>query len=190
MQLEELEAGSTALVRGPGRDRRSFCLRHLATAERAAAVVLPADPAGTVEAYDRAGGGAPLTVVLDGAADGPPLEGRDVHTVGVEGGSLPAVGEATLGTLEAGESAPPADRLWVAGLPSLLERASVQQAYRLLYVLSKHVQRVDGVALYALDGAVDRKTAGILGRPLDYEVTVEPGSAPEVRALAERSGGT
>jgi hypothetical protein len=190
MELEALDAGSTALVVGSEAERRAFCLRRLATAERAAAAVLPSDPAGTVDAYDRAGGGAPLTVVLDGAVEGGTVatDGRDVRTVEVDAASLPAVGEATLGTIEADGSTAPADRLWLAGLPGLLERASVQQVYRLLYILSEHVRRVDGLALYALDRSVEPKTARILRQPLDYEVSLETGADPAIRTLPGRAG--
>jgi hypothetical protein len=188
MQLEELEAGSTALVVGPRRERRSFCLRHLVTAGRTAVAVLPSDPSGTVEEYDRLGGEAPLTLLREeGTVDGPADEVPGVRVVDVAADSLPAVGEATLGTLEADESGDPADRLWLAGLPELLERASVQQVYRLLYVLSKHVRKADGVGLYALDESVEPKTARILCQPLDYEVTLAPESTPEIRTLAGRS---
>jgi hypothetical protein len=185
MQLEELEAGSTALVVGPRRERRSFCLRHLATAGRTAVAVLPSDPAGTVGEYSRLGGKAPLTLLQGEEPAGEPAEEPPgVHVVDVTADSLPAVGEATLGTLEADGPGDPADRLWLAGLSELLERASVQQVYRLLYILSKHVREVDGVGLYALDGSVEPKTARILCQPLDYEVTLAPESAPEIRTLA------
>lgn len=49
IQSGELGAGSAVLVLGPRRSRREFCLGHLATAERTAAVVLPPDPAGVIE---------------------------------------------------------------------------------------------------------------------------------------------
>ena len=189
MQMEELEPGSTALVLGSRRDRRAFCLRHLAKAERSAAVVLPADPLGTAKDYNQLGGEAPLTVVLEGGeqADEGPIVASDVHAVDVNARSLPAVGEATVETLESGGTNPPADRLWLAGLPRLLERVSVQQIYRLLYILSKHVRQVDGIGLYALDASIDRKTARILRQPLDYEVTLASESDPEIWALAGQS---
>ena len=184
MQREELEPGSAGLVVGPAEARRSFCLDRLSTADRTAVAVLPADPAGTVEGYRRAGGEAPLTVIAgDATADAGRFEGDDVRAVDVDGASLPAVGEASLATLETDGPTPPADRLWLADLSGPLERTSVQQVYRLLYVLSEHVERVGGVGLYGLDTSVDGKTAGILGQPLDYEVTVRPDGAPTFRSL-------
>jgi hypothetical protein len=184
----ELEAGSTALVIGSRHDRRTFCLDHLATAERTAAVVLPPDPGAVIEEYERLGGEAPLTVVLDESTGTPPTD-PGVHTTTVDAGSLPSVGEAALGTIETDGTGPPADRLWIAGLPDLLERASVQQVYRLLYILSEHVRRVDGLGLYGLSASTEQKTVRILRQALDYEITLEPGSDPETRTLAEPSTG-
>lgn len=187
MRSEEFEPGTTALVLGSRCDRRSFCLGHLATAERAAAVVLPADPVGVIEEYERLGGEAPLTVVADETADRMPADDPDVRTVTVDADSLPSIGEAALGTLGSDGPEPPADRLWIAGLPHLLERVSVQQAYRLLYILSEHVRRADGLGLYGLEESVEPKTVRILGQALDYEITLAPESESETRVLAERS---
>jgi hypothetical protein len=190
MQREELEPGAAALVVGPVEARRSFCLDRLSTADRSAVAVLPPDPAGVVEGYRRAGGEAPLTVVArDATTEAGRLESDDVRVVDVDAASLPAVGEAALATLGADGPAPPADRLWLADLSGPLERTSVQQVYRLLYILSEHVERVDGVGLYGLDPSVDGKTTGILVQPLDYRVTVRPGGAPTFGSLAGRVDG-
>ena len=185
----ELEAGSTALVIGSRHDRRTFCLDHLATAERTAAVVLPPAPGAVIEEYERLGGEAPLTLVLDESTGTPSTEIAGVHIATVDAGSLPSVGEAALGTIETNGADPPADRLWIAGLPDLLEGASVQQVYRLLYILSEHVRRVDGLGLYGLSASTEQKTVRILRQALDYEITLEPGSDPETRTLAEPSTG-
>jgi hypothetical protein len=189
MGPEEPDAGSAALVVGSRHDRLTFCLDRLATAERTAAVVLPPDPGTVIEEYERLGGEAPLTVVIDESADTIPTDGAGVHTTTVDAGSLPSVGEAALGTIETDGADPPADRLWIAGLPDLLEGSSVQQVYRLLYILSEHVRRVDGLGLYGLSESTEPKTVRILRQALDYEITLEPGSDPETRALAEPSTG-
>jgi hypothetical protein len=186
----ELAPGSTALVVGPARVRESFCARELARADRAAAAVLPADPAAVVDAHRRAGGAAPLTLVVDEFSTASAAGGeQELRTVAVDAASLPAIGEAALGTLEGNAGDRPADRLWVADLSGLLDGASVQQVYRLLYILSKHVRKDDGVGLYGLDPSVEPKTARILRQALDYEITLEPDDEPEIRTLAAAADG-
>jgi hypothetical protein len=113
--------------------------------------------------------------------DGGLTAGSDTTCIRINRRSVPAVGEASLAVL-AGEESPPVDRLWLATPPTSFA-TDLQEAYRLLYVLTQRIREQGAIAWFVLDSQTNQKTRRILGRAVDYEITVEEHDTA-VRSLA------
>jgi hypothetical protein len=132
----------------------------------------------------------PLHVVdcTGGVADAEDLDVPSDTSVTVSDRGLPAVGEAAVEAL-AEEPPPRVTRLCLDSISTLVSLASVQEVYKLLYVLARQVRARRAVAFYTWDGSVENKTTRILGRALDYRVTLDTPDGPTVRSLPGRSSG-
>lgn len=146
-------------------------------------------------AFDRFGDGEGTTAVVSAAlsaetvlsvADGPlrivdcsgqtppdDAVGFDAP-VTVAGRDVPAVGEAAVRVLD---DAPPPVALCLDAVSAVVERSSVQQAYKLLYPVAERVRAHDARAFYTWSGPVEAKTLRILSRPLDDTVRLDAADA-------------
>lgn len=174
---DAVSPGTTALVIGSSQRRRDYCRHSLGTANQAAAVVLP-ETSADIETV-QASGGAPVHQVV--VTDRELTAGSDTTCIRIDSRSVPAVGEAGLAVL-AGEESPPVDRLWLATPPTSFA-PDLQKSYRLLYVLTQRIREQGAIAWFVLDSQTDQKTRRILGRAVDYEITVEKHDTA-VRSLA------
>jgi hypothetical protein len=181
------EAGTNVLVVGETDGAAlEFAVSRLLAAGGPVTVVSTDLPAASVAAVPVADppDGASLHVVdcteeaSAAVPDGPAVE----TTVAVEPGDLPSVGEATAAALD-GDGTPPPVGVCLDSLSSLVTRSSVQQVYKLLYVLSRRVRSRDAVAFYTWDGPSTDKTLRILGRTLDYRVSLDAPDGPRVSPL-------
>jgi hypothetical protein len=195
---DPFEPGTNLLVEG-GRagEALEYCLSRLTEGPGPVAVVstdLPASTVtGTLPATRDGGDGArrPLVRVVDCTGRAPDVDDLDVPAgarVDVASRDLPAVGEAAVAALGDGPE-PPAAGLCLDSVSTLVERATVQGVYKLLYVLARQVRARGAVACYTWDGPAAGKTARILGRALDYRLSLDASDGPAVRTLAGRSGG-
>jgi hypothetical protein len=195
---EPFESGTNVLVVGErAGEALEYCLPRLAAGPDPITVVStdvpPSTVAGTLPG-GREGSDGPdrptLRVVdctgraADGDDGGVPAGTR----VDVASRDLPAVGEEAVAALADGP-APAAAGLCLDSVSTLVERATVQDTYKLLYVLARQVRARGAVACYTWDGPAEEKTRRILGRALDYRLSLDASDEPTVRPLPGRSGG-
>ena len=93
-------------------------------------------------------------------------------TVTVAGGDVPSIGEATVRALD---DATDPTGLCLDPVSAVVKRSSVQQTYKLLYLVAERVRALDARALYTWTGPVEEKTLRILARPLDDVVRLDTG---------------
>lgn len=151
-----LEPGTNALVvGGPDSDALEYGLGRLADLDGRVTVV------STDTTPD---------AIADLADDTSPGYAASVDVVDCRDADLPMVGEATVAALDAD---PTPSGLCVHSLSTLIERTSLQQVYKLLYIVADRVRSHGTVAFYTWDGETDPKTLRILGRALDYHLFLE-----------------
>ena len=90
----------------------------------------------------------------------------------VAGSDVPSVGEATVRAL-ADATAPVG--LCLDSVSTVVERSSIQQAYKLLYLVTERVRSLDARAVYTWSGPIEERTRRILARPLDDVVRLGAG---------------
>lgn len=103
------------------------------------------------------------------------------------GQDLPSVGEATVETVE-GAGPTTLSTVHLGSVSTLVARSTVQQVYKLLYMVADQVRTSGLVAFYAWDGPSEAKTLRILGQALDRRVSLEGRGEPTVRSSTEWSG--
>jgi hypothetical protein len=193
--------GSNVLVAG-GADGEplEFALSHLLPAGGRSVVVAtdlpPATVAGVPAASPPPGTDASLRVVDCTGGDAPAPPDPPVPTVVTAAAAdLPSVGEAATAALDGtggdgDDGGPPATAgLCLDSLSTLVERATVQGVYKLLYLLSRRVRARDLRAFYTWDGPTPEKTLRILGRPLDYRVALDAPAGDRVVPVDGAGGG-
>jgi hypothetical protein len=172
-----VDPGENVLVVGDGSTPLRRGLAALDAAGATPTVVstdLPA--ASVVAAHDEAcGAGSPAVVDCSGetaASDANALDAR----VGVAGRDVPSVGEATVAALD---DAPPDAGLCLDAVSTVVARSSVQQAYKLVYLVAERVRAREVRAVYTWNGPAPEKTLRILGRALDDTVRLDPDAVVE-----------
>lgn len=166
-----------------GGDCLPFCLDRLDGAD--CRLVVSTDlPAGQVVTLAGERGKESSLRVLDCIGDTGPaikVDGAPGTTVSVPGPGVAAVGEAAVAALDDAEGAA---GVCIDSVATFVDRSSVQQAYKLLYVLAQRVRRGGHRAFYTCEGPADARTLRILGRALDYRVSLDGADGPTVRSLA------
>lgn len=175
-------SGANVFVEGPPERTEAFCTRQFEQAERAIAVAAPT-PSDLRSTLETEADGSALTLIGPSASDEPAT--GVTTTVEVEDRTLPALGDAVLDALE-GDGTPPCDVLWLTALERLLNWGSVQNVYKLLYLLGRRVARSDALGVYSIDPSVDARTRLILGTPLDFRVTFDEDGTPHVQRIEAR----
>jgi hypothetical protein len=100
----------------------------------------------------------------------------DTHSrqITVAGPDLPSVGEATIAAIgQHQRGSTPLAGLCLDSVSTLVERASLQQVYKLLYILSERVREQNLVAFYTWNGPTDEKALRILDQTLDECVSID-----------------
>lgn len=181
MTEREFGPGANVLVVDQdGGDALPFCLDRLGGDGR---LVVSTDlPAGRVVPLAAERGEAPLHV-LDATGDTDPSvdAGAPGASVTVTGPGVAAVGEAAVAALDEADGA---TGVCVDSVATLVARSSVQQAYKLLYVLAQRVRGRGHRAFYTWEGPAEARTLRVLGRALDYRVSLDGADGPAVRSLA------
>ena len=77
--------------------------------------------------------------------------------------------------------------VYLGSISELVARATVQQVYKLLYVVAQQV-RTRGLAFYVWDGPAEAKTLRIIGQALDQLVALDSRGDPTVHPPTEWSG--
>ncbi|WP_247005490.1 DUF7504 family protein [Halorientalis litorea] len=173
-------------VDGTDRGTLQFSLSHLQKFDRRLLVSLDIAPKQLVQLATDADDESPTTV-LDCTADSEPLLASEipaetsVRNVEPETAS---VGEATIGALDQLPDGTTAG-ICVHSVPTLVERSTVQKTYKLLYVLAQRVRRDGHLAFYTWNNPTETRNLRILGRALDYRVTLDEADEPTVRSLVE-----
>lgn len=93
-------------------------------------------------------------------------------TLTVVGSDIPSVGEATVRALD--DTTTPVG-LCLDPVSAVVERSSIQQAYKLLYLVAERVRSLDARAFYTWNGPIEERTRRILARPLDDVVQLGAG---------------
>jgi hypothetical protein len=169
--------GENVLVVGEGTAPLRQGLSGLVVAGAPPTVVSTDLPARAVlEAYD--GTDPPVVVDCSGETTASDATALDA-TVRVGGTDVPSVGEATVAALD---DAPPDGGLCLDAVSTVVARSSVQQAYKLLYLVAERVRAREVCAVYTWNGPVPEKTLRILRRALDDTVRLDPDEAPAVEA--------
>ena len=95
-----------------------------------------------------------------------------------------SVGEATIGALDQLPDGTTAG-ICVHSATTLADRSTVQKTYKLLYVLAQRVRRNGHLAFYTWNSPDEARNLRILGRALDYRVTLDHDDEHTVRSLVE-----
>lgn len=190
--IETFSPGTNVLVVGGGEgEALEYCLDRFVDAGRPATVVSTDVPARSVEGlYESLVGSSPQGLrIIDSTGDSAEWDGtRGAATaVTVADPDLPSTGEAAVEALDQGDKA--AERLCLDSLSTLVGNSTVQQAYKLVYLLSDRVRMLGGVAFYTWEGPPEAKTRRILAQALDYTVTLEGSDEPTVRRLTDQEPG-
>jgi hypothetical protein len=188
--------GSNVLVAG-GADGEAleFALSHLLPVGGRSAVVSTDLPPAAVAALPAPAAEASLQVVDCTGSGAPVPADPPVPTVVTRAAAaLPAVGEAAVAAVDGdgdddGGEAAGVVGLCLDSLSTLVERATVQEVYKLLYLLSRRVRSREVRAFYTWDGRAPAKTLRILGRPLDYRVALDEPAGDRVVPLDGSDGG-
>jgi hypothetical protein len=180
---DTLPLGSNVLVTGTGPTAAlRYALDQFGGGDGTTAVVSAALPAATVlsAAGETSAGGPSHVVDCSGQTSSKDAAGFDAP-VTVAGSDVPSVGEATVQALD--DATPPA-ALCLDAVSAVAERSSVQQTYKLLYLVAERVRAHEARAVYTWRAPVETKTLRILGRPLDDTVRLgaDDALAPEAGA--------
>jgi hypothetical protein len=128
-------------------------------------------PADVVVLHDEvAPPGAPSPVVVD-CTDGDARGAANARVVAADP-DVPSVGETTTGLLD--ES--PVAGLCLDSLSTVVAHASVQQTYKLLYLLASAARSREVPGVYTWDGPVEQKTLRVLARAVDDTVSLDESS--------------
>jgi hypothetical protein len=130
---------------------------------------------------------SPLTVVdCTGETEPvPAVDGRvdTAVTVTVTDPDIASVGEAAVEALDRLDP-PITAGICVDSVSTLVARSTVQQTYKLLYVLAGRVQQGNHLGVYNANTPAEPRTLRILGQALDYRVSLSGEEEPTVRSLA------
>lgn len=183
--------GANALVvGGTDSEASSFVLSRLHDVDRRLLISTdtPATEAVATAAEDDPG--SPLTVV-DCTGEIESADAVDAEaeaTVTVTGPEIPSVGEAAVATIDDLDPSATAG-ICVDSVSTLVARSTVQQTYKLLYVLARRVREGGHVAAYTCDATTEQKTLRIIGQALDYRVSMSGPDGPTVHSLEEVADG-
>lgn len=129
---------------------------------------------------------SPLTV-LDCTGEPEPVPNITTPietTVTVADPDIPSVGEAAIAALD--RLAPSATAgICLDSVSTLVARSTVQQTYKLLYVLARRVRQGDHVGIYTWDTPVELRTLRILGQALEYQVSLTWPEGATVQTMTE-----
>ncbi len=170
-----------------GGEALPFSLRHTA-ADGGIAVVTTDRPAPSVADAARRSlaDGARLDIVdCTGGSAG--ADTPAVDSLVSAGQALPSVGEATVDAVQ-GAGPTTLSTVYLGSVSTLVAQSTVQQVYKLLYMVADQVQANGLVAFYAWDGPFEAKTLRILGQALDRRVSLDGRDEPTVRSSTEWSG--
>lgn len=164
-----------------------FCLSR-PNADGGLAVVTTSVPAASVTdlAPLYLADGARLDVV-DCTGGSATAEAPVVTSLTSAGRDLPSVGEAAAAAVQEAETTP-VTTIYLGSISELVVRSTVQQVYKLLYVVAQQVRTRGLVAFYVWDGPLEAKTLRILGQALDRLVALNGRGNPTVHSPAEWSG--
>lgn len=107
-------------------------------------------------------------------------------TVSVADPDIPSVGEATVATLDRLDPSATAG-ICLASVSTLVARSTVQQIYKLLYVLARRIRQDNHVGIYTWDTPAELRTLRILGQALEYQVSLTWPEGATVRIITEVS---
>ncbi len=99
---------------------------------------------------------------------------------------LPSVGEAAIDTIQEAETTA-VTTVCLSSISELVARSTVQQVYKLLYVVAQQVQTRGLVAFHVWNGPLESKTLRILGQAVDRLVVLEGRGDPTVHSPKEWS---
>jgi hypothetical protein len=129
--------------------------------------------------------GARLDVV-DCTGESAAVDAPGVASLVSAGQDLPSVGEAAVEAIQAAETTP-LTTVHLGSVSRLVAQSTVQQVYKLLYVVAARVRANDLVAFYVWDGPSEAKTLRILGQALDRRISLDGRGEPTVRSSTEWS---
>jgi hypothetical protein len=187
-EVPSFDPGTNVLVVDErGEDALPFSLSH-PDADGGVAVVTTDLPAASVVdiAPHHLADGARLEIV-DCTGEPATVDAPNVTSLVSADQDLPSVGEATVETLQ-GAKTTPLTTVHLGSVSSLVAQSTVQQVYKLLYMIADRVRAHDLVAFYVWDGPSEAKTLRILGQTLDRRVSLDGRGEPTVRTSPEWSG--
>jgi hypothetical protein len=170
-----------------GGEALPFSLRHTAADEGVAVVTTDHSAPSVADAARRSLADSARLDIVDCTGKSTGVDTPVVDSLVSAGQDLPSVGEATVDTVQSGDSTA-LSTVHLGSMSTLVARSTVQQVYKLLYMVADQVRANGLVAFYAWDGPSDAKTLRILGQALDRRVSLEGRGEPTVRSSTEWSG--
>jgi len=170
-----------------GGEALSFSLRHT-DPDGGVAVVTTDRSAGSIAdtASHYLADNARLTVV-DCTGESSATDTPAVASLVSAGQDVPSVGEATVDTVQNVETTT-LSTVHLGSVSTLVAQSTVQQVYKLLYMVADQVRTHGLVAFYVWSGPFEAKTLRILGQALDRRVSLDGRGELTVRSSTEWRG--
>jgi hypothetical protein len=181
------EPGANVLVVGESDgEALPFALSRLDEVDRRLLIStdVPAGQAAAMAAGEEVD--SPLTIVDCTGETGPvpTVDARVETAVTVTDPDIASAGEAAVAALDRLDPSVTAG-ICLDSVSTLVARSTVQQTYKLLYVLAGRARQGGHLGVYTADTPAEARTLRILGQALDYRVSLSGGDEPTVRSLAE-----